>query len=609
MHQPTGLTFAVLASATCLVLSATPAIAERNTAPAPEFAPTMLVLDASGSMAAADPGGGTKMDAAKRATRSLVDAVPAGAPVGLAVYGTNTGSSDAEKQAGCTDVTVLRGPRPVDRAALNSAVDGLRPRGYTPIGEALRKADDALPDSGPRSIVLVSDGIDTCAPPGPCEVAKELSSNGTDLIVHTVGFGVDEAAREQLTCIAQQTGGTYTDAPDAGSLEQVLPRVTGAALRNYQPGGIPVTGTTSVAGAPELAPGQYLDVLAKDQQKYYAVDVPAGNTVYFTATTAYSRVDAGMTDVARFEATMYAPDGSKCGVRDRSVTTFAADGEVVTASLVWDGIGSQLCKEPGRYVFGVHQGVNEKQPAQLPLELLVGLEPAVTGDKGPPATDEPVLFTEPAGSAQPVVGGGSFTTAATLDGSGVYTDTLRLREFVFYRVPVEWGQAVAYRVQYGEASFDSSVNIETSLFSPFRASIDSTTTGYHGGAQTMDPLATPPVNYRNRQKFDGENVSVAGWYYIAVKVGRDLSDDYRDDLNVPVRLEVSVVGAAKDGPEYTGTAGSATFGEDTKAEPTQATGVTRTKMFPIGWVLGGAGAALVLVAMTGTVLAIRRRAT
>lgn len=603
MHQPKRLTFAVLAGVTGLLISATPAIADVN-APAPEFAPTMLVLDASGSMAAADPGGGTKMDAAKRATRTLVDSVADGAPVGLAVYGTNTGSSDAEKQAGCTDVTVLRGPEPVDRAALTTAVDGLRPRGYTPIGEALRKADDALPDDGPRSIVLVSDGIDTCAPPDPCEVAKELSSNGTDLVVHTVGFGVDEAAREQLTCIAQQTGGTYTDAPDAGSLEHVLPRVTGAALRNYQPGGIPVIGTPSVADAPELAPGQYLDVLAKDQRKYYAVDVPAGNTVYFTATTAYARVDSGMTDVARFEVEMFAPDGSECGVRDRAVTTFAADGEVVTASVVWDGTGNQLCDEPGRYVFGVHQGDNEQQPAQLPVEILVGLEPAVTGDKGPPATDEPVDFTELTGPGQPVVGGGSFTTAATLDGTGVYTDTLRLREFVFYRIRLEWGQAVAYRVQWGESSFDSSVNVSTALYSPFRTEVDSRTTGYHGNDQLLGPLATPPVNYLNREEVNNEGVSVAGWFYLAVKVGRDLGDDYRDDLNVPVRLEVSVTGAAQNGPDYAGSDGSGTFGQ---SEP-RATGVTRTKMFPLGWVLGGGGAALALVALVGTVLAIRRRA-
>lgn len=595
----TRLTFAALAGAACLVLAATPAVAEGN-APRPELAPTMLVLDASGSMAAADPTGGTKMDAAKRATHALIDAVPDGAPVGLAVYGTKTGSSAAEKEAGCKDVTVLRGPQPVDRAALGGAVDGLTPRGYTPIGKALRDANDALPKSGPRSIVLVSDGIDTCSPPDPCEVAKELASNGTDLIVHTVGFGVDEAAREQLTCIAQQTGGTYTDAPDAGSLDKVLPRVTSAALRNYQPGGVPVTGTTSVDGAPTLEPGPYLDVLGKKQRKYYAVDVPAGSTVYFTGTIAYSRADAGMTDVARFDVEMYAADGTDCGVRDESVTAFAADGEVTTASVVWDGSGSQLCTKPGRYVFSVQRDANERQPAQLPVELLVGLEPEVTGDKGPPATDKPVAFTEPGGAARPEVGGGSFSTAATLNGSGVYTDTLRLREFVFYRVQLDWGQALAYQVHYGDAAFDSSVNVETTLYSPFRASVDTTTTSYHGKTMVLDPVATPPVNYLNREKVGSKDVSVAGWYYIAVKVGRDLADDYRDDVSVPVRLELSVTGKARPGPGYAGDA--ETFGTSdlrvTHAQPAAS--------FPTGWVLGGA---LALVAAAGAVLVVRRLRT
>lgn len=101
---------------------------------------------------------------------------------------------------------------------------------------------------------------------------------------------------------------------------------------------------------------------------------------------------------------------------------------------------------------------------------------------------------------------------------------------------------------------------------------------------------------------------MAGWFYLAVKVGRDLGDDYRDDLNVPVRLEVSITGAAEDGPDYAGSDGSGTFGQDAPRSEPQATGVTRTKMFPLGWVVGGGGAALVLVAMVGTAIAIRRRA-
>lgn len=599
MPRPKRLVCAMLTGVGALLLSATPAVADENS----EYAPTMLVLDASGSMAAADPHGGTKMDAAKRATGTFVDSVPADAPVGLAVYGTKTGSSDAEKAAGCEDVTVLRGPDPVDRAAIKGAVNGLAPRGYTPIGKALQVAADALPDEGPRSIVLVSDGIDTCSPPDPCEVAKDLSSDGVDLVVHTVGFGVDDKARQQLTCIAQTTGGTYTDAPDAGALEDVLPRVTNAALRNYHPAGLPVTGSATPAEAPALEPGQYLDTIAVDSRKYYAIDVPADTTVYFTATVAYSRADAGISDPNGFEAQMLTMDGSACGLRDRAVTTLAADGEVDTVSLIWNEKRRGRCEAPGRYLFAVDRDVSSYQPSQLPLEILVGLEPEVTGETAAPS-DEPVPFSPPGGDASRVIGGSSFSTASTLPGSGVYTDTMRLREFVFYRVRVEWGQSVAYRVSYGDAPIDSSVNVDTRLYSPFRTTVDKEGSGYYGEAKSLDPVATPPINYLNRSDVGGEGVSVAGWFYISVKVGRDLADDFRNDIEVPVRLEVSVTGSASAGPNY-GLA-SDTFGDPTPVSSSRAAVVASSSTVSLGWVLGGAGVALGLTAV-GMTVAVRRR--
>src|SRR3712207_5146152 len=114
---------------------------ERST----ELAPTMVVLDASGSMTGADPAGGTKMNAARRAVHTFLDAAPDGAPVGLAVYGTSTGNSGAERARGCQDVTVMSPVSPLDRAGLGAAVDGLTPRGYTPIGRALQVAAEELP--------------------------------------------------------------------------------------------------------------------------------------------------------------------------------------------------------------------------------------------------------------------------------------------------------------------------------------------------------------------------------------------------------------------------------------------------------------------------------
>ena len=161
----------------------------------------MIVLDASGSMNQTDAPG-PRIDAAKAAVTSLIDTLPPQTQVGLQVYGTGTGSTDAEKQAGCTDIKTLAPVGPLDAAALKAQVATVVAAGYTPIGNALRAAADALPNEGPRSIVLVSDGEDTCAPPAPCDVATELEQQGIDLTIHTVGFKVDPTAREQLSCIA-----------------------------------------------------------------------------------------------------------------------------------------------------------------------------------------------------------------------------------------------------------------------------------------------------------------------------------------------------------------------------------------------------------------------
>ena len=143
-------------------------------APVESTAPVMIVLDASGSMKA-DDAPGVRMDAAKAAVTSLVGTLPTGSEVGLMVYGTGTGSADAEKAAGCRDITTLTPVGPLDAATMTAQVATVQASGYTPIGESLRAAAAALPAEGPRSIVLVSDGEDTCAPPTPCDVAAELT--------------------------------------------------------------------------------------------------------------------------------------------------------------------------------------------------------------------------------------------------------------------------------------------------------------------------------------------------------------------------------------------------------------------------------------------------
>ncbi|MFD4462368.1 VWA domain-containing protein [Nocardia sp. NPDC058480] len=549
------------------------------------YAPTMLVLDASGSMLAADPSGGTKMDAAKKAVRGFVASAPTEAKVGLSVYGTGTGSTDAEKAAGCRDVSVLEAADTIDKPALTTAVDNIVPSGFTPIGAALRTAAGALPTEGPRSIVLVSDGLDTCAPPDPCEVARELSAGGAEIVMHAIGFGVDDASRAQLTCIAETTGGTYTDAADGTALEQVLPRVSTAALRAYASAGTPVEGGEGYQDAPVVVPGQYLDTIGHKKPRYYAVDVPEGATAYFSGTMSFPLGEEAVRANNSMYLRVFGAEGKDCNVFEHESAVRSTDGVALTVGSKWTGatepkdgtVRTDKCKGGGRYYFTVEwAGVADSAPPTLPLELNVAVEPGVT-DAGPAAQPEPVSFTVPTSPVEPVTGGGSFNVATALDGSGVYSDTLQRGEFVFYKVKLDWGQGLAYRVRFLETSgrgLDNVSAVTTTLYTPYRAEIDHEFSSYNGSPDTVptsrEALAIPEVRYRNRESSEKEvsENALAGWYYIAVQAAPTVQD--RGAVRpVPIELDLAVTGTPEPGPTYQTAPGSTSSAVENKPDTAQ----------------------------------------
>ena len=142
----------------------------------------MLVLDSSGSMAEPDASGSTKIAAAKQALTTVIGGLPDEAPVGLRVFGASV--FDRSDPGACTDSQQVVPVGPRDRAAMTTAVRRYEPYGETPISHALREAADDLGATGPRTVVLVSDGEATC-PPEPCAVAGR--SPGWDRPAHRRG--------------------------------------------------------------------------------------------------------------------------------------------------------------------------------------------------------------------------------------------------------------------------------------------------------------------------------------------------------------------------------------------------------------------------------------
>ncbi|MGY1684459.1 GDSL-type esterase/lipase family protein [Geodermatophilus sp. SYSU D00867] len=218
-------TLRAAAVALLLVLAGTgpaaAAPADRSTLPVD--APVMLVVDTSGSMAESDDEGTVKIEGAKTAILELLEELPPSSRIGMRTYPAGAGDCGT----GHLDVDVAqRDPR-----AMSAVVRALRADGGTPTAEALQAAADDVRDAGfgAATIVLVSDGESTCDP--PCPVAQRLVDEGFDLTVNTVGFRIDDAGADELRCIADATGGTYTDVRDSAELGERLaatqaPRLT-----------------------------------------------------------------------------------------------------------------------------------------------------------------------------------------------------------------------------------------------------------------------------------------------------------------------------------------------------------------------------------------------
>ncbi|MFE4970376.1 VWA domain-containing protein [Streptomyces sp. NPDC056660] len=246
-----------------------------------------LVLDVSGSMRAADIDGGTRMAAAKQAFNEVLDATPEGVQLGIRTLGANYAGND--KKTGCKDTAQLYPVSTLDRTEAKTAVATLTPTGWTPIGPALLKAaDDLEGGTGTRRIVLISDGEDTCQPLDPCEVAREIAAKGVGLTIDTLGLVPDAKTRDQLSCIADATGGTYTSVQHK---EELTDRVGQLVHRAADPVVTPVAtdGTGQCSSAPALKSGLYTDREEFGQQRWYKVDVKPGQELRASVSVAADR--------------------------------------------------------------------------------------------------------------------------------------------------------------------------------------------------------------------------------------------------------------------------------------------------------------------------------
>lgn len=169
----------------CLVLLAVASVFV--TTPAwSEQGKTILVLDASGSMwqKISD---GYKIKIAQQVVGDLLQTIPAEQELGLITYG-------HRRKGDCSDIELLVEPAPGTREQIAGAVNGLDPKGKTPLSAAVIEAADVLRiEENEATVILLSDGLETCNL-DPCAVGTELENRGINFTAHVIGFDVADTA-------------------------------------------------------------------------------------------------------------------------------------------------------------------------------------------------------------------------------------------------------------------------------------------------------------------------------------------------------------------------------------------------------------------------------
>lgn len=261
-----------------------------GSAPAAGTGQLEIVLDLSNSMWG-QVNGTARIDLARQALSAALENFPAGIPVGLRAYGHRV--SVDNKEAGCADTERLIAPAPGKGPEIATLAGTLQPKGQTPIARSLEEAGADLARSGGSGvIVLVSDGVESCGG-DPEAVARQLRASGIDVVIHTVGLGVNDVDGAALAALAAAGGGRYFDAGDASALTDSINTAVESSrefilerdvVARFPSPIVRVAGGATVAGTEILEPAYYsfTDHLFKEQ-RYFAVRGAPGTTITIRA--------------------------------------------------------------------------------------------------------------------------------------------------------------------------------------------------------------------------------------------------------------------------------------------------------------------------------------
>ena len=199
----------------------------------------VVVVDGSGSMwGNLGTDKRPKLEMVREALRALLPSLRTDARIGLASFG-------HRRRGNCGDAEVIVPPDANGPQRMAVPADKLNAAGKAPIALALRESANAIAGATPASIVLIADDLDNCGQ-DICAAVGQILGTSPNLVVHTIALGFDKPKLEQISCIAQQTGGKLWDAQDAAGFASALSQAVNLANLQNAPS----------AQAPETAQGE-----------------------------------------------------------------------------------------------------------------------------------------------------------------------------------------------------------------------------------------------------------------------------------------------------------------------------------------------------------------
>ena len=300
-----------------------------------------------------------------------------------------------------------------------------------------------------------------------------MIAGGVSLQIDTVGFGVEDKARQQLACVAEAGGGSYYEAKDAKSLESSLQRLGARTARGFTVAGTPVQGADIPAGAPLLAPGQYTDISVASNEKtekYYKVRrSQPGSTLRVNVLTRmpnarfFDSVKRGSwvwelktmdDDACAYESSTGFDSGKTGVVVGQTLVALPADPRNPASK----GTKEQTCADAKDFYFKVARLPGSG--GAIPIEIRVMEEAPVenadqlpTGVQEVPSSNSEGVSSPATDNVTSVLGGASFNDALEV-APGTYSVELVPGEMAFFKTPIKYGQSGIFALDGLEVSPD-----------------------------------------------------------------------------------------------------------------------------------------------------------